>query len=151
MKTYVPKKTDVREKWYLVDAKDQILGRLATRIAKVLRGKNEPTFTPHVDPQNFVVVVNADKIKLTGNKLKDKVYYHHTGWVGGIKGITAEKLLEKNPPEVIKKAVKGMLPHNKLNRQIIKHLKIYAKDEHPHKAQKPETIDLHTRQKREKE
>ena len=142
MKTQVAKKEEVTRDWYLVDAENQVLGRVATQIANVLRGKNKPTFTPSVDTGDFVVVVNAEKIALTGNKLADKVYYSHTGFPGGIKSITAEKLLAKKPEEVIRKAVKGMLPKNKLSRHMLSKLKIYSGGEHPHKAQQPKALNV---------
>ena len=137
MKTYVAKPGEFEQKWHLIDARGQVLGRLASEVANILRGKNKPIFTPHVDTGDYVVIVNAADIRLTGNKLKDKVYYHHTGYPGGIRSITAEELMEKNPTELINSAVKGMLPKNKLSRQIIKKLKIYAGSEHQHEAQNP--------------
>ncbi len=137
MKTYVAKPGEFEQKWHLIDARGQVLGRLASEVAKILRGKDKPIFTPHVDTGDYVVIVNAANIRLTGNKLKDKVYYHHTGYPGGIKSITADELMEKNPTELINSAVKGMLPKNKLGRQIIKKLKIYAGSEHQHEAQCP--------------
>jgi large subunit ribosomal protein L13 len=137
MKTYVAKPGEFEQKWHLIDARGQVLGRLASEVAKILRGKDKPIFTPHVDTGDYVVIVNAANIRLTGNKLKDKVYYHHTGYPGGIKSITADELMEKNPTELINSAVKGMLPKNKLGRQIIKKLKIYAGSEHQHEAQNP--------------
>lgn len=142
MKTQVAKKEEVTRAWYLVDASDKVLGRVATEVANVLRGKNKPVFTPSVDTGDFVVVVNAEKIALTGKKLSDKVYYRHTGFPGGIKSITAGKLLEKSPEQVIIKAVKGMLPKNKLARHMLKKLKVYAGAEHPHKAQQPKVLDI---------
>lgn len=141
MKTEFAKKDDVDRKWYVVDAKEQVLGRLATRIAICLRGKNKPIFTPNSDTGDFVVVVNADKIKLTGNKLSDKVYEWHTGFPGGIKSATAGEWMKNKPEEIIKEAVWGMLPKNRLGRQMIKKLKVYKGDEHPHTAQKPELLD----------
>jgi large subunit ribosomal protein L13 len=123
--------------WYIVDATDQSLGRLAVRIADCLRGKHNPAFTPHVDCGDFVVVVNAEKVKLTGNKRAGKIYYRHTGWVGGIREETAEELLERQPEDVITKAVRGMLPTNRLGRQLLTKLKVYAGAEHPHAAQQP--------------
>ena len=124
--------------WLVFDAEGQILGRLAIRIATVLRGKHKPTFTPHIDTGDFVVVVNAGKVKLTGSKLQDKYYYHHTGYPGGLKAVRAEKLLEEKPTELSRRAVKRMLPKNALNRQILaKKLKLYAGAEHPHQAQSP--------------
>lgn len=137
MKTYVAKPGEFEQKWHLIDARGQVLGRLASEVAKILRGKDKAIFTPHVDTGDYVVIVNAANIRLTGNKLKDKVYYHHTGYPGGIKSITADELMEKNPTELINNAVKGMLPKNKLGRQIIKKLKIYAGSEHQHEAQCP--------------
>ena len=142
MKTQVAKKEDVTRDWYLVDVENQVLGRVATQIANVLRGKTKPTFTPTVDTGDFVIVINAEKIALTGNKLADKVYYSHSGFPGGIKSITAGKLLEKKPEDVIKKAVKGMLPKNKLARHMLSKLKIYTGASHPHKAQLPKTLDI---------
>ncbi|MBE9536397.1 MAG: 50S ribosomal protein L13 [Proteobacteria bacterium] len=142
MKTYVPKEGEFERGWKVFDAEGKILGRLATEVADTLRGKNKPNFTPHVDTGDFVVIVNADKIRLTGKKLTDKVYYHHTGYPGGIKSITAEKLLEKKPGQLIVEAVKGMLPKNKLQQRFMKKLKVYAGVEHPHQAQKPETATV---------
>ena len=140
MKTHFAKKGEIERKWYVVDAKDAILGRLATKIATYLRGKNKPVFTPNVDTGDFIVVVNADKVRLTGRKLDDKVYYHHTGYIGGIKAQTAKNLLDKHPERIIEKAVWGMLPKNTLGRQMIKKLKVYKGAEHPHKAQAPEIL-----------
>ena len=140
MKTEVAKAENVKRDWYLVDAQDIVLGRLATQIANVLRGKNKAIFTPSVDTGDFVIVVNAEKIALTGRKLDDKMYYHHTGFPGGLKEITAGKLLEKKPEELIRKAVKGMLPKNKLARHMLKKLKVYAGASHPHDAQQPKNL-----------
>lgn len=142
MKTFSAKKEDINPKWYIVDANGEILGRLASKIATIIRGKHKPTFTPHVDTGDYVIVINAKKVRLTGKKLKDKVYYHHTGFPGGIRKISAEKLLQKKPTEVLKKAIKGMLPKNSLGRQILKKAKIYASADHPHSAQQPETLAL---------
>ena len=142
MKTYLAKAEEVNRDWYLVDAENQVLGRIATTIANVLRGKNKPTFTPSVDTGDFVIVVNAAKIALTGNKLADKTYYSHSGYPGGIKAITAGKLLEKKPEDLIKHAVKGMLPKNKLARHMLNKLKIYSGSEHPHKAQQPKALNI---------
>lgn len=137
MKTFLPK-VDVNAKtWYLVDAKGETLGRLASRIAVVLRGKHKPTYTPSLDTGDFVVVVNAEKIAVTGNKLTDKMYYHHTMYPNGLKTIPLEKLLAENPEEVLKKAVWGMLPKGPLGRDMFKKLKVYTGGEHPHKAQTP--------------
>jgi large subunit ribosomal protein L13 len=140
MKTEVAKAENVKRDWYLVDAQDIVLGRLATQIANVLRGKNKAIFTPSVDTGDFVIVVNAEKIALTGRKLDDKVYYRHTGFPGGLKEITAGKLLEKKPEDLIRKAVKGMLPKNKLARHMLKKLKVYAGAGHPHDAQQPKNL-----------
>jgi large subunit ribosomal protein L13 len=140
MKTYIAKQETVERDWYLVDAQDQVLGRLATKIANVLRGKNKPVYTPSVDTGDFVIVVNAEKIALTGSKLSSKVYYSHSGFPGGIKSITAGKQLEKKPEELIRKAVKGMLPKSKLARHMLSKLKIYSGAEHPHKAQQPKAL-----------
>ena len=142
MKTYIPKSEEIERNWRLVDAEGKILGRIATEIADILRGKDKPVFTPHLDVGDFVVVVNAEKIKLTGNKMADKVYYHHTGFPGGIKGITAEKLLEKEPGKLIVEAVKGMLPKNKLRKQFMGKLKVYVGGKHPHEAQQPQVVNL---------
>ncbi len=142
MKTVSMKSGSFEQDWFLVDANEKILGRFASEIASILRGKKKPIFTPHVDTGDFVVVVNAEKIKLTGKKLKDKIYYRHTGYPGGIKEISAEKLLEKKPEDLIIKAVRGMLPKNRLGRQMIKKLKVYAGPKHPHDAQNPKTLNL---------
>ena len=140
--TQVAKKEDVTRDWYLVDVDNKVLGRVATEIANVLRGKNKPTFTPSVDTGDFVIVVNAEKIALTGKKLSDKTYYSHSGYVGGLKEISAGKLLDKKPEELLKKAVKGMLPKNKLARHMLKKLKIYAGATHPHSAQNPKDLNI---------
>jgi large subunit ribosomal protein L13 len=140
MKTLVPRSKDITRDWYLVDAENQVLGRVATQIANVLRGKNKPTYAPSVDTGDFVIVVNAEKIALTGNKLSDKTYYSHSGYPGGIKSISAGKLLEKKAEDVIRKAVKGMLPKNKLASQMLKKLKVYTGSSHPHEAQQPKAL-----------
>jgi large subunit ribosomal protein L13 len=137
MKTYSAKKGEITRDWYVVDAEGQILGRLATQIADRLRGKGKPGYTPHVDTGDFVVVVNADKIAVTGTKLDSKMYYRHSGYPGGLKQRSLREQLERRPTEVIRKAVKGMLPKNKLANQQITKLKIYAGPEHPHDAQEP--------------
>ncbi len=139
-KTYVPKKNDISNQWVLVDATDQYIGRLATQIASILLGKNKPTFTPGVDTGDFVVVINAENIKATGNKMDDKIYYHHSGFPSGIKAITLRQQLEKHPERVIRSAVWGMLPHNKLGRALIKKMKVYAGPEHPHVGQDPKPL-----------
>lgn len=141
-RTFSAKKSEVEEKWWLVDAEGKVLGRMASEIARILRGKNKPIFTPHVDTGDFVIVINADKVRFTGNKLKGKVYYHHSGYIGGLKSITAEKLLEKKPTEVVRKAVKGMLPKNRIGRELLKKLKVYTGGEHPHQAQQPEILNI---------
>ena len=140
MKTYSAKKGEITRDWYVVDAEGQILGRLATQIADRLRGKGKPGYTPHVDTGDFVVVVNADKIQVTGKKLDQKMYYRHSGYPGGLKERTLRDQLERRPTEVLRKAVKGMLPRNKLARQQITKLKIYAGPEHPHEAQSPKPL-----------
>ena len=142
MKTTHVRKEDVDKTWFLIDADGKVLGRLATEIAKILRGKNKAIFSPHVDTGDFVVVVNAEKVKLTGNKLKGKMYYHHSGYPGGIRAVAAEKLLASRPEEVLRRAVKGMLPKNRLGRRIIKKLKVYSGPDHPHTAQQPEQIQV---------
>lgn len=142
MSTYMAKPNEVERKWYVVDAAGQTLGRLATRIAEVLRGKHKPTFTPHVDTGDYVIVVNAEKVKLTGNKWEQKKYYRHSGYPGGLKETPYNKLVEKKPELIIEKAVRGMIPHNKLGRKIMKKLKVYAGPEHPHQAQQPEVMEL---------
>lgn len=142
MRTEVAKKETVSHQWFVVDAENVVLGRLATQIANVLRGKHKPVFTPSVDTGDFVVVVNAEKIALTGKKVADKVYYSHSGFPGGIKSATAGELLAKKPEEVIRKAVKGMLPKNKLARHMLKKLKVYSGASHPHEAQQPAQLTL---------
>ncbi|MDA8078334.1 MAG: 50S ribosomal protein L13 [Nitrospiraceae bacterium] len=140
MKTQFAKKNEISRKWYVVDARDAVLGRLATKVATYLRGKNKPVFTPHVDTGDFVIVINAEKVRLTGNKLTDKVYYHHSGYIGGIKAETAQELMKKAPERIIESAVWGMMPKNKLGKAMIKKLKVYKGAEHPHEAQTPETL-----------
>lgn len=140
MSTQVAKKTAVNRSWFVVDLEGKVLGRAASEIARVLRGKHKPIYSPSVDTGDFVIVVNAEKLKLTGNKMADKQYYHHTGYPGGIRSINAAKLLEKKPEELVKKAVKGMLPKNKLGREMFKKLKVYAGSDHPHAAQQPQEL-----------
>lgn len=142
MKTYIPKEAEIEKKWYLVDAEGKILGRLASKIAQILSGKNKPIYTPHLDVGDFVVVINAQKVKVTGGKEEKKMYYHHSGYPGGIKGIVYEKLLKKKPEMIIREAVKGMLPKSKLGRKMFKKLKVYAGGKHPHQAQRLEKIEL---------
>ena len=138
MKSYIAKPADVQRNWYVVDAEGKTLGRLATEIATILRGKHKVTFTPHVDGGDFVVVVNAAKVQLTGKKLDQKIYRHHSGYIGGMKEISARQLLNKDPEQMMMRAVKGMLPHNSLGRQQLKKLRVYAGSEHENAAQKPE-------------
>jgi large subunit ribosomal protein L13 len=135
--TFMQKKETVERNWYVIDAEGVNLGRLATRVADVLRGKHKPTFTPHVDCGDFVIVVNASKINLTGNKLNDKIYYNHSGYTGGLRERTAKEMRENYSVEMIERAVKGMIPHNRLGRQVAKKLFVYEGAEHPHMAQKP--------------
>lgn len=142
MKTYLTPVKDIEKKWFIVDAQDKVLGRLASEIATRLRGKHKPTYSTFMDNGDYIVVVNAEKVKLTGNKLKDKIYYHHTGYMGGIKDISAEDLLVKNPTDLLFQAVKGMLPKNSLGRSQLKKFKVYAGIVHPHEAQQPEKLEL---------
>jgi large subunit ribosomal protein L13 len=142
MGTYFAKPAEVVRKWYLVDADGKTLGRLASRVAILLRGKHKPTFTPHVDTGDHVVIINADKVHLTGDKLKTKMYIHHTGYPGGLKSISAEHLRAKKPTELLARAIKGMLPKNSLGKQMARKLKVYSGGEHPHQAQRPEAITL---------
>lgn len=140
--TYSAKQSDIKEKWFVVDAAGMVLGRLATQVAHRLRGKHNPLFTPHIDAGDRIIVINADKVTLTGRKWDQKTYYRHSGYVGGIKSITAKKLLEKRPEDLVRFAVKGMLPKNRLGRKIFKKLKVYAGDQHPHEAQQPKELQL---------
>jgi large subunit ribosomal protein L13 len=142
MKTYSAKPSEVDQKWLLVDAEGQTLGRMATEIATRLRGKHKPEYTAHVDTGDFVVVINADKVRVTGNKAKGKIYYSHSGFPGGLKSMSFEKLLDKTPERVVQLAVKGMLPRSPLGRAMYKKLKVYAGTEHPHGAQQPQTLQL---------
>ena len=142
MKTYLAPVNEIEKKWYIVNAENKVLGRLASEIASRLRGKHKPTFSSFIDNGDFVVVTNAEKIALTGNKLDDKKYYRHTGYIGGIKEISAKDLLIKHPEDVLIKAVKGMLPKNKLGRAQLKKLKVYAGTKHPHAAQQPAELDI---------
>lgn len=142
MKTYYAKPSEVQREWLLVDATDMTLGRLASEVAQILRGKNKPTYTPHIDTGDYVVIVNAEKIKITGAKATDKVYYRHTGYVGHLKSETFTEAMEKHPTRVIEHAVRGMLPKGTLGTQMYKKLKVYAGPEHPHQAQNPRKIEL---------
>lgn len=142
MKTFMAKPDQIERKWYVVDAANIALGRVATEVASLLRGKHKPTFTPHVDTGDFVIVINAEKVKLTGNKLLDKKYIYHTGYPGSLKEIDYQTLMQKNPQKAMEIAVKGMLPHNRLGRQMFRKLKVYRGADHPHQAQKPEKWEL---------
>jgi large subunit ribosomal protein L13 len=142
MKSFSAKPETVRRDWYVVDASGQTLGRLASELARRLRGKHKPVYTPHVDTGDYIVVVNAEKVRVTGRKLKDKTYYRHTGYVGNMKAESLEKLLQRQPERVIELAVKGMLPRNPLGRKMLKKLKVVKGPEHPHKAQQPMTLEL---------
>jgi len=140
--TYSANRSDNKEKWCVIDARDKVLGRVATEVASRIRGKNNPLFTPHADTGDWVIVVNADKVRLTGNKWDKKRYYRHTGYMGGIKSVTARELLEKRPEDLLRKAVRGMLPKNPLGRKLNTKLHVYAGEEHPHAAQKPEFVQI---------
>ena len=142
MKTYMPSAAAIERKWYVVDATDKTLGRLASEVANVLRGKNKPIFTPNLDTGDYVIIVNASKVKVTGNKATDKMYYHHTGFPGGIKSESFEKLLARKPEDVIETAVRGMLPKGPLGRAMFRKLKVYAGESHNHAAQQPQVIKL---------
>lgn len=142
MKTFMAKKEELNRKWYVVDARDAVLGRLASRIALVLTGKHRARYTPHVDTGDFVIVINADQVRLTGQKKDKKIYYRYSGFTSGLKRVTAGKLLETHPERLIQFAVRGMIPKNRLGRAMFKKLKVYSGSEHPHTAQKPESISL---------
>ena len=142
MKTFMPSQATIERKWYVVDATDMTLGRLASEVAKVLRGKNKAIFTPHMDCGDYVIVINAEKIKVTGKKLDQKIYYHHSDYVGGMKETTLRETLAKKPEQVIELAVKGMLPKGPLGKQMYTKLHVYAGAEHPHAAQKPEALEI---------
>ncbi len=140
--TLSAKPAEVRRDWFVIDASGKTLGRMATEIARRLRGKHKAIYTPHVDTGDYIIVINAEKIRVSGNKLKDKIYYHHTGYIGGIKSISLEKQLEKAPERVIQSAVKGMLPKNPLGRAMFRKLKVYAGESHPHTAQQPKMLEI---------
>jgi large subunit ribosomal protein L13 len=142
MRTYSPKAGDVTREWHVIDATDVVLGRLASQAATLLRGKHKPTFAPHVDGGDFVIIINADKVALTGAKKTQKMDYRHSGYPGGLRATSYTELLETNPRRAVEKAVKGMLPHNKLGRQVIKKLKVYSGSEHPHTAQQPQPFEI---------
>ena len=143
--TFMANASNIERKWYVVDAEGQTVGRLAAEVAKVLRGKNKPTFTPHVDTGDYVIVINAEKVKVTGKKLTDKTYFRHSGYQGGTTFTSAGLMLEKFPERVLEHAIKGMLPHNRLGAQMYRKLSVYAGSEHPHAAQKPEKLELNIR------
>ena len=142
MKTFMQKKETVDRKWYVIDAEGQNLGRLASKAAHILRGKHKATFTPHTDCGDYIIVINAEKVNLTGNKLKDKKYYNHSGFPGGLRERTAEVMIDKYPEEMMERAIKGMLPHNRLGRAMSKKLFVYRGAEHKHSAQKPEVMEI---------
>jgi large subunit ribosomal protein L13 len=142
MKTFSAKPAEVTRDWYIIDAEGKTLGRMATEIARRLRGKHKPEYTPHVDTGDYIVVINAEKIHVTGNKMKQKLYHHHTGYIGNLKSISLEKLLQKSPTAAVEKAVKGMLPKNPLGRAMFKKLKVFAGGEHTHAAQQPQQLDI---------
>lgn len=142
MKTYTPKAPEIERRWWVVDAEGVVLGRLASKVAQVLRGKHKPMYTPHLDTGDFVVVVNADKVRLTGTKAEKKTYFRHTGYIGGEKHIPVSTMLEKHPERVVELAVKGMLPKNNLGRLMRRKLKVYASAEHPHAAQQPQPLEI---------
>ena len=142
MKTFSAKPAEVKRDWYLIDATDKTLGRLATEVARRLRGKHKPEYTPHVDTGDYIVIVNAEKVRVTGNKTKDKIYYQHSGYIGGMKSTSFEKMIEKAPQRVIEIAVKGMLPKNPLGRAMYRKLKVYAGPSHTHTAQQPQPLDI---------
>jgi large subunit ribosomal protein L13 len=142
MKTYTEKKVNVDQKWWLIDAEDKVLGRVASTVASLLRGKHKPTYTPFVDMGDYVVIINSAKVKLTGNKSSSKLYYRHTGYPGGLKVRTYSEMMKKDPTFVLRNAIKGMLPHNRLGRRQLLHVKIYPGEEHSHQAQKPEPFKI---------
>lgn len=142
MKSFMAKPRDIERKWYVIDAEGKVLGKVAAKAATVLRGKNKPTFTPHMDTGDYVVIINADKVLVTGKKETDKIYKRHSGYPGGLKETSLGELRAKNPEQILSHAVKGMMPKGKLGRQMFKKLKVYAGAEHPHKAQKPESMDI---------
>ena len=142
MNSFMANAQNIQRKWYVVDAEGMVLGRLATQVASILRGKHKPTYTPHVDTGDYVIILNADKVMLTGNKLDQKIYYRHTGYPGGLRETTARNMIAKKPEFVVQEAIRGMLPHNSLGRAMIKKLKVYAGATHEHQAQQPEELKL---------
>jgi large subunit ribosomal protein L13 len=142
MKTHSTKPSEIERQWYVVDAEGQTLGRLASEIAKILKGKHKPIYAPHLDTGDYVIVINAEKVHVTGRKMDQKIYYHHSGYPGGLKGLTLREQLNKHPTLVIRSAVRGMLPHNRLGRAMLSKLKVYSGDAHPHAAQQPKALEL---------
>ena len=142
MKTYLPKENEIQRKWHVIDAEGQVLGRMAVTIANILRGRNKAIYTPHLDTGDFVIVINADKVKLTGAKEEKKIYQTYSGWMGGQKEKTAKEMRAKHPEKLVELAVRGMIPHNRLGRQVITKLKVYAGSEHPHQAQNPQPLSI---------
>jgi len=142
MKTFMAKEEDQKKCWYVLDAQNEVLGRLASKAAVILRGKTKPEFTPHIDTGDFVIIINAAKVRMTGRKFQQKLYYHHSGYPGALKVVAAHKMIKEKPEEVIRKAVRGMLPKNRLGRQLFRKLKVYAGADHPHQAQKPQLLRL---------
>lgn len=142
MKTMMAKESQVEKKWYIVDAEDKILGRFSTEVAKILKGKHKPIYTPHVDTGDYVIIINAEKIKVTGKKSSQKLYRHHTGFIGGLKEVSYKSMMEKHPERILKHAIKGMLPKNSLGRQMLKKLKVYVGPEHKNEAQMPEVLEI---------
>ena len=142
MKTFSAKPADIKREWILIDAADKTLGRLSTEVAMILRGKNKPEYTPHMDTGDYVVIINAEKVAVTGNKRKNKIYHSHTGYIGGIKSISFDKLIAEHPTRALEKSIKGMLPRNPLGRAMYKKLKVYAGENHPHTAQQPKTLNV---------
>jgi large subunit ribosomal protein L13 len=142
LRTFSAKPADIKQDWYIVDAEGVVLGRLASQVAQILRGKHKPIFTPHIDTGDFVIVINAEKVRLTGTKEEKKSYFHHTGYPGGVRVRSYNEMMAKYPERVIEKAVKGMIPHNRLGRQILKKLKVYAGADHPHAAQQPKPLEI---------
>lgn len=142
MKTYSPKPKDVERQWFIIDADGQVLGRLASKIAHVIRGKHKPIWAPHADVGDYVIVINAKKVRVTGRKAEQKVYYHHSGHPGGLKAIPYKRMLQKRPEYILREAIRGMLPHNRLGRKLLKHVKIYASPTHPHEAQQPQPLTI---------
>ncbi|MEE9168600.1 MAG: 50S ribosomal protein L13 [bacterium] len=142
MKTFSAKAEEIERKWFLIDAEDKVLGRLASQVSRILRGKHKPIFTRHVDTGDHIVIINAEKVRLTGKKVSQKIYYRHSQYPGGLKEIGVERMLKEHPERVIEFAVRGMMPHNRLGRQMLKKLRVYAGHEHPHEAQKPEPLEI---------